>query len=272
MTDGISPKLYGALANEIDLWRQDGLIGDALAKALKARYPACPPQSNAVAMLTTIGAVLVGLGALLYVGANWQTIATLWKIALLVAAIAGSHCAGWILKFEPGARPRLGTAFLLLGSFFYGAGIWLVAQMFNIDINYPAGLSALVYRCGGQRSGDALCCRGHFIIGDSRRLDSSYARHVELHQFSPERRLSDRYRHTHRHVSVVGAAQSSPGLDNIKLASTLWIVAGSGSGAPGLLMWGFALFGAYMWLNTNMQLGAKPFKYVGTCSVLTAKS
>jgi uncharacterized membrane protein len=269
MADRIPPKLFSALANEINSWREDALIDDNLAATLIARYPISTPRSNAVVLLTTIGAVLVGLGTLLYIGANWQIIATIWKISILIVAIVASHVAGWIFKFEPGDRPRLGTAFLLLGSFFFGAGIWLIAQMFNVDINYPTGL--LLWFIGTAAS--ALVTRSAAVgIFSSLILGAWTLRLSELWNMSHSSETGD-YQvviGTLTGLCIAWSLRSRAMVWITLLTSSLWIVTESSTSAAGLLMWGFALFGAYLWMRSNMQVGEEPFKYVGTCSALSA--
>ena len=102
MSERIPPKLYNALSTEIRCWRDENLISHELAETLISRYPIGSSRSSAITFLSIIGAVLIGLGALLYIGANWHQIATIWKLTLIVMAIVASHLAGWTLKYEPG--------------------------------------------------------------------------------------------------------------------------------------------------------------------------
>ena len=52
------------------------------------------------------------------------------------------------------------------------------------------------------------------------------------------------------------------------LAQTLWILMESNTYVFGLTLWGFTLFGGYLWIRSNWQLMEAPFKYLGICSGL----
>ena len=64
MSKHINPKHHSVLVAEIADWRNENLISTELANILIARYPE-NNRSNAVTLLSIIGAVLVGLGAIL---------------------------------------------------------------------------------------------------------------------------------------------------------------------------------------------------------------
>jgi uncharacterized membrane protein len=77
---------------------------------------------------------------------NWNGIPKFGKLALIFAAIVGAHIAGLIFHRTAGWQRKLGEAFTLLGTMFFGAGIWLVAQIYHIDAHYPDGF--LVWALG----------------------------------------------------------------------------------------------------------------------------
>lgn len=269
MSERIPPKLYAALGNEIKSWAGENIISEEVAQQLIARYPASASRSNAVAVLTIIGAVLVGLGTLLYIGANWKAIATLWKLAIIATAIVGAHFAGWKFRFEPGLRPRLGEAFMLLGSLFFGSGIWLIAQMFNIDVDFPNGL--LLWFCGTAAS--AMVTRS-VPVG----ILSSVILAIWTCAFNHLRAFDANLTEPAYEV-VIGTLTGLAGAWYLRsramtwitlLSSSLFVLALSGTALTGLLLWGFALFGAHLWIRDNAPLMQGPFKYVGVCSVLGA--
>ncbi|RMD67912.1 DUF2157 domain-containing protein [Candidatus Pacearchaeota archaeon] len=89
-------------------------------------------------VIVTIGAVLVGVGIFSFIAANWQEMAKPVKIFIIIAAMLASYAAGWQLK-EKMNLPKTGGALILLGAMIYGAGIFLVAQMFHVRANWPDG-------------------------------------------------------------------------------------------------------------------------------------
>ena len=83
--------------------------------------------------------MLVGLAALLVIGYNWQELHWGLKLVLVFASVVLTHSMGFYLRFVASA-PRLAEVAFFLGCLFYGAGIWLVAQVFHLDSHYPDGV------------------------------------------------------------------------------------------------------------------------------------
>ena len=87
-------------------------------------------------ILATLGSVLVGLGVIVFFAANWQEIPRAPKLALILIAIASAYGIGYWLKYRWG-RERVGSAVIFLGAVFFGVGIHLVAQLYNVSLNDP---------------------------------------------------------------------------------------------------------------------------------------
>jgi uncharacterized membrane protein len=136
------------LLDEIERWKADGLVSAEQADRLRQRYdqppaPPPPPAADAVPwgllVFASAGAIVVGLGVILLFAYNWADIPKFGKLALIFGALIGAHFGGIRLLARPGWQPKLGEAITALGTMFYGAGIWLVAQIYNIDEHYPNG-------------------------------------------------------------------------------------------------------------------------------------
>lgn len=93
-------------------------------------------QKRITKIMVSVGAILVGAGILSFVAANWQDIGKFYKILIILCSMLASYYGGWILK-EKYHRAKTGEALILLGSIIYGAGIFLVGQMFNMRANWP---------------------------------------------------------------------------------------------------------------------------------------
>ncbi len=93
-----------------------------------------------VSTISMLGATLVGVGALLAVGANWDFIPQLLKIAVIVLATLSAYAGGWYLKTPSGGKPRIGEALIFLGSVLYGVGIWLMSQIYGYETHYSWGV------------------------------------------------------------------------------------------------------------------------------------
>lgn len=106
--------------------------------------PVATPQSQeeshdkVVKLVILIGVVLVGAGIFSFIAANWQEMTRMIKLTIIVVAMLVSYGSGWY--FEAKQRlSKISTGLILLGSIIYGAGIFLIAQMFNIRANWPDG-------------------------------------------------------------------------------------------------------------------------------------
>jgi uncharacterized membrane protein len=126
------------LLNEIDLWVGEGIIEPLQAQAIKGRYPV-PAEGPAWGRIIffSIGAILFGLGVILLFAYNWQRMHKFVKLAVIFAAIIGAHGAGFWLRRQNSPHQVTGEGLHLLGTMLFGAGIWLIAQIYHIEEHYP---------------------------------------------------------------------------------------------------------------------------------------
>lgn len=134
----------GKLRKESEGWVRRGLISEHQQKAILALYPDETVSSGdrTVMILSILGSLLVGAGVILYFAANWPRIHPAVKVIALLAGMLGSYWAGYYFQYRRGDSPRLGQALIFLGSLLYGAGIWLIAQIFHLDTDFPTGFLA----------------------------------------------------------------------------------------------------------------------------------
>ena len=135
---------------ELDLWVAEGLVGADQAARIRDWYDRRRDGPGwGVIVFAGIGAVIVGLGVILLFAYNWQAIPRGVKLLLVYGALAAAHGAGlWMFLRKPNLR-ALGEAVCLMGTMFFGAGIWLIAQIYHIDEHFPNaffiwGLGALL--------------------------------------------------------------------------------------------------------------------------------
>jgi len=95
-------------------------------------------QKRVIRIIVTIGAILIGVGIFSFIAANWQEMTKVIKVSIIVIAMIASYTGGWFLR-EKWHYKKTGEALLLLGAIIYGAGIFLVAQMFHTRGNWPDG-------------------------------------------------------------------------------------------------------------------------------------
>jgi uncharacterized membrane protein len=125
------------LKQELVQWRAEGLVDEPLARRILARYPASAERNWGRIIFSAIGAVLVGLGVILFFAYNWQALPKAAKLALVFGGLALAHGSALALARRPDAARGLVEGLHALGTMLFGAGIWLVAQIYHIDEHYP---------------------------------------------------------------------------------------------------------------------------------------
>ncbi|MCX6998660.1 MAG: DUF2157 domain-containing protein [Kiritimatiellaeota bacterium] len=125
------------LQGEVQDWVREGLVAPEQADAIRRRYP-LPAEGPAwgVIIFSSIGAVIAGLGIILLFAYNWAAIPKAAKLAMVFGALGGLHGAGLRLFLATPQR-NLGEGLCLLGTMLFGAGLWLVAQIYHIEEHYP---------------------------------------------------------------------------------------------------------------------------------------
>lgn len=142
------------LRQELGLWLQDGLIDQTTAAAIAARYPASSGRSWGQFILTAIGSLIFGLGIMLFFAYNWAAMPKAAKLALIFSGLLLSHGTAWWLRRKPADHANLIEGLHLLGTMIFGAGIWLIAQIYHLDEHYPTAL--LVWGLGALCLGWAI--------------------------------------------------------------------------------------------------------------------
>ncbi|MFA4943481.1 MAG: DUF2157 domain-containing protein [Lentisphaeria bacterium] len=126
------------LFRELEGWVADGILRPEQAAALRGRYAAMahPGRAWGVILFGAFGAVVAGLGVILLFAYNWQDMPKAAKLGTVFASLLLAHGAGLELR-RRGRQPALADAVQLLGTMMFGAGIWLVAQIYHISAHYP---------------------------------------------------------------------------------------------------------------------------------------
>ncbi len=134
------PRFLAGLPVEVEHWSASGIISGEQARAILGSYDfpeaAEAPRNRLVTVLLIMGAVLVGLGVILFVAANWQEISSGVKLAMMFIGVPVIYGAGFLLRYRLD-YPRVGTALIFLGCIAYGAAVHLVAQTYHIPVNHP---------------------------------------------------------------------------------------------------------------------------------------
>ncbi|MEO1210456.1 MAG: DUF2157 domain-containing protein [Cyanobacteria bacterium J06638_20] len=159
-----SDKFRRQLRHEAQQWQVDGVISPEQFQQLQERYEFDHLDSSArdrfVAILIGVGSVLLGLGIITFVAANWQAIPRNLKLVLLLSVFLGVNISGYWFWQEPLQadnrqrwQHRLGTGLLLLGALTIGANLALGSQLFHIggdayELYWVWGLGVLLMAFG----------------------------------------------------------------------------------------------------------------------------
>lgn len=149
----ITERFRYQLRQEARQWVTDGLLQpeqfDRLADRYQFRTLDQGARNRFVTILLCLGGVLLGLGVITFVAANWQQWPRAFRVGVLLSALLGVQALGFYLWRSPAPRlagqRRLGQALLLLGGLLLGANLALTAQMFH----QGGPLSSLYFIWGG---------------------------------------------------------------------------------------------------------------------------
>jgi len=139
------PTFAERLGRESERWVAEGLITAEQAAALRGRYEGAAavreePRGRAASALAVVGAAAVGFGVIGFLAANWEAMSHGLRLALITAAVGGAYAAGYELRDRTGRLPRVGEALYLLGVLLFGAALFLVGQMYNVEAHDPLAL------------------------------------------------------------------------------------------------------------------------------------
>lgn len=129
----ISKSNYSLVSSELDHFESTGLITGEQKSGILESYDV-KGGLNFIRVVVTIGALLVGLGILSFIASNWEGISNLVKLLIIFGVYIGVNVAGNMLTEN---NPKTGRSFIYLGTLVYGAGIFLIGQMYNFGGEFP---------------------------------------------------------------------------------------------------------------------------------------
>ena len=119
------------LAADLPRWRDAGWVTAAGADAILAERTSARAAFGLATIVGMFGGLLVGLGIIAFVSANWQEIPRLARLALLAAALALAYGAAGVLD-RRNLRVFAEVALLVAGLVF-AAAIALVGQSYHLS-------------------------------------------------------------------------------------------------------------------------------------------
>lgn len=88
-------------------------------------------REHAIGLIPLLGSILIGLGILSFIAANWQDISHLIRLTMIITILIGFYGSGEVMIKK--GQDKLGIALISLGLVSFGAGIILIAQMFQLE-------------------------------------------------------------------------------------------------------------------------------------------
>lgn len=159
---------------------QGGVKIGAIEKAVHEARTLGNKEDSAKRSVHTIvvfAALLVGAGIFSFVASNWTEMTKVMKIGVILISMLVSYGLGWFFH-EKKQLEKVGNAFYLLGTLIYGAGIFLIAQMFHVRQNWPDGL--LLWMFGSLAMAFVLRSSGHFFLGLALGFAAAFGHSIEL--------------------------------------------------------------------------------------------
>jgi uncharacterized membrane protein len=88
-------------------------------------------RNHAIGLVPILGSVLLGLGLISFIAANWQGIPEILRLVMILISLCGFYYMGEL--FINKKQEKLGIACIGLGLISFGVGIILITQMFHLQ-------------------------------------------------------------------------------------------------------------------------------------------
>ncbi len=121
---------------QIEEWLKNGTITNEQASKMLTDSVNTKNEEGSnkfITAISSIGAVLFGVGAILFVALNWSSISYLFKVIILLGSTFGSYFVGYLFAYKNENYPRVGHALIFLGALLFGASVFLIAQIYNLN-------------------------------------------------------------------------------------------------------------------------------------------
>jgi len=140
---------------QIEQWVKEGLINEEQAQRMLADISKDKKEQSSnkfIIALSTIGAILFGIGIILFIASNWEKIPNTIKVLILLGITTISYYGGYILRYQRQTLIKVGASLIFLGALLFGPTVFLVAQIYHINANHHilvliwlVGILPLVY-------------------------------------------------------------------------------------------------------------------------------
>lgn len=130
------------LATEAGHWVRESIVTREQAQTILARYGTSLNQSERKGfgyyVLLALAALSCGKAVLLLVSHNWADLPRTARILALIIATLGLNGGGFVAWSR--GREHLARVLFIVGSMMYGATIFLIAQIYHLQLDFPPGV------------------------------------------------------------------------------------------------------------------------------------
>ena len=143
-----------SLSDQLRRWLQAELIDADVAEAIQRWEDSQLKQSKhssvrhlavPIRLSILLGSLLLAAGLLLFVSAHWDQMPPLWRVSLLLFIVIALHAGGAWFK-ERFQLMALGLH--AVGTVAFGAGVFLCAQIFHLDVLWSFRWGLLLWSFG----------------------------------------------------------------------------------------------------------------------------
>src|SRR5215469_10488922 len=127
-------RMKDALNKRLDRWISAGVVDANTAERIRV-FEESERSSESLRWPVLLA---LGLGGvLLFVAAHWDELSPAWRFTLVLLLVGLFPIVG---AFTTERFPALGATFYAIGTICVGAGIFLTAQIFNLQEHWPSGM------------------------------------------------------------------------------------------------------------------------------------
>ncbi len=128
------------LEKQLERWLSAGVLDAGAAARIRSFEQSEAPSERLrwpVLLALALGGILLCAGVLLFVAAHWDELSPAWRFSLVLLLVAAFPVGG---AFTAERFPALSVTFYAIGTVCVGAGVFLAAQIFNLQEHWPNGI------------------------------------------------------------------------------------------------------------------------------------
>ena len=143
-----------SLSDQLRRWLQAELIDADVAEAIQrwedsqlnqSKHSSVRHLAVPIRLSILLGSLLLAAGLLLFVSAHWDQMPPLWRVSLLLFIVIALHAGGaWFAeRFQ-----LMALGLHAVGTVAFGAGVFLCAQIFHLDVLWSFRWGLLLWSFG----------------------------------------------------------------------------------------------------------------------------